>query len=353
MNISLVAAYEYPEQLNIVISSRNKFGDIVYCRYFDKYKQELGQAFRSVVFPEFNVHCLRRNGAKFMSLTDTPTAEYEFPVPIIDRTQNEVEHFFSVCVAPIYGKEPKWILLAEFIEHYKLQGATHFYVYSKYIDEYSRILLDDYVRTGDAEAIILHDRFERADDRWQAVELQDCLLRARRHSRWIALIDLDERLVLTGLSGTIYDYLKNISDPKIGAIRFRQRWILRNQSSPERYCSQEQVSKWMPTRRYHNTSHVDPLDSPSKCIIDPEKVLVMDVHSVRKFFDDYRAYSLEINEGIIRHYRDIISGNWGDKNLQKVKKKGDFSMTDYPKQFESDLLENVNKRLEYVYGSPL
>ncbi|ETN82498.1 hypothetical protein NECAME_07944 [Necator americanus] len=172
MNISLVAAYEYPEQLNIVISSRNKFGDIVYCRYFDKYKQELGQAFRSVVFPEFNVHCLRRNGAKFMSLTDTPTAEYEFPVPIIDRTQNEVEHFFSVCVAPIYGKEPKWILLAEFIEHYKLQGATHFYVYSKYIDEYSRILLDDYVRTGDAEAIILHDRFERADDRWQAVELQ-------------------------------------------------------------------------------------------------------------------------------------------------------------------------------------
>ncbi|KAK6046995.1 hypothetical protein COOONC_15502, partial [Cooperia oncophora] len=184
---------------------------------------------------------------------------------------SEPKYFFSVCVAPVFGTEPKWLLLAELIEHYKLQGASYFYVYSKHIDEYSRILLDDYIRTGEAEAVILHDRFQRPDDRWQGVQLQDCLLRARRHSQWIAFIDLDERLVMTDYPGTIYDYLKNISNPKIGAIQFRQRWILKNDSLPERYEDAEQVSTWMPTRRYHNTSHVGPPGHTTKCIVDPEK----------------------------------------------------------------------------------
>ncbi|VDM83231.1 unnamed protein product, partial [Strongylus vulgaris] len=146
------------------------------------------------------------------------------------------------------------------------------YVYSKYIDEYSRILLDDYIRTGEIEAIILHDRFTREDDRWQSVQLQDCLLRARRHSRWIAFIDLDERLTLTNVEGTIYDYLKNVSDPSFGGIQFRQRWILKNESLPERYADENQVEQYMPTRRYHNTSHVGPPGHTTKCIIDPEKV---------------------------------------------------------------------------------
>lgn len=34
---------------------------------------------------------------------------------------SEPTHFFSVCLAPIYGTEPKWLLLAELVEHYKLQ----------------------------------------------------------------------------------------------------------------------------------------------------------------------------------------------------------------------------------------
>ncbi|VDM79227.1 unnamed protein product [Strongylus vulgaris] len=195
---------------------------MVYCRYFDRNRSELRKAFKSVVFPEYNVHCLRRDGAAFMSLSDTPSGPYEFPVPIIDRTQaagvSEPDHFFSVCVAPIYGNESKWILLAELIEHYKLQ---------------------------------------------------DCLLRARRHSRWIAFIDLDERLTLTNVAGIIYDYLKNISDPSFGGIQFRQRWILKNESSPERYANEDQV-------------------------------LIMNVHFVTKFLKGYRMYRLKPEEGVVR-----------------------------------------------------
>ncbi|KAL6737390.1 hypothetical protein Aduo_011037 [Ancylostoma duodenale] len=352
-NISLVAAYEYPEQVNVMMTSRDKYGDVVYCRYIDKSGSELGDPFKSVVFPEYNVHCLRREDAAFMSLSDSPTAEYEFPVPIIDRTQSEQKHFFSVCVAPIYGNESKWLLLTELIEHYKLQGATYFYVYSKYIDEYSRILLDDYVRTGEAETIVLHDRFERKDDRWQSVQLQDCLLRARRHSRWIAFIDLDERLTLTDVDGTIHDYLRNISEssPQFGSIQFRQRWILKNESAPNLYVGDDQVSLWMPTRRYHNTSHVGPPGHTTKCIVDPKKVLIMNVHTVAKFFDGYQQYAMKPEEGVVRHYRDVVAGDWGKWWLKSVEAMGNFSMTDYPEQLASKLMENVQKRLQYVYGT--
>ncbi|RCN27282.1 hypothetical protein ANCCAN_26985, partial [Ancylostoma caninum] len=210
MNISLMSAYEFPEQLNVMITSCNKYGDEIYCRYFDKSMREVGEPFKSVVFPAYTVHCLRRDGVQFMSLSDTPTGEYEYPVPITDRTQPEPTHFFSVCLAPMYGTEPKWLLLAELVEHYKLQGATYFYIYFKYIDEYSRLLVDDYVRTGEAEAIVLHDRFQRVDDFWQPLELQ-------------------------------------------AQIFF------------------ETVAEWMPTWRYHNTSHVGPPGHTAKCIVDPKK----------------------------------------------------------------------------------
>ncbi|KHJ88087.1 hypothetical protein OESDEN_12123 [Oesophagostomum dentatum] len=145
--------------------------------------KEIGQPFQSVVFPEFTIHCLRREGAKFITVSNEAKGDYEYPVPIIDRTQDEPPHFFGVCIAPFYGTEPKWLQIAEFIEHYKIQ-----------------------------------------------------------------------------------------------------------------------VDEWMPTRRWHNTSHVGPVGHTVKCIIDPKKVLIMDIHRVTSFynFDEYRTYGLKPEEGVVR-----------------------------------------------------
>lgn len=37
----------------------------------------------------------------------------------------------------MYGNETKWLLLVELIEHYKLQGVEHFYLYLKHLDAYT------------------------------------------------------------------------------------------------------------------------------------------------------------------------------------------------------------------------
>ncbi|VDK57546.1 unnamed protein product [Cylicostephanus goldi] len=82
---------------------------------------DIGRPFMSLVFPEYTVMCLRREGARFISLSDTANGQYDYPVPIMDRTRYEPAHFFSICLAPIYGPEPKWLQLAELVEHYKIQ----------------------------------------------------------------------------------------------------------------------------------------------------------------------------------------------------------------------------------------
>uniref|UniRef100_A0A0K0D6G4 Glycosyltransferase family 92 protein n=1 Tax=Angiostrongylus cantonensis TaxID=6313 RepID=A0A0K0D6G4_ANGCA len=152
-------------------------------------------------------------------------------------------HYFSACLAPLYGTEPKWLLLSEFLEHHKIQGVTYFYIYINNLDQYSRTLIDDYVRSGEAEVVILRDHSERDDKQWQLPELQECLTRARGHSQWVAMIDLDERLTPTEFSGTLLDYLQNISDPTIAELSFRQQWILRYEKAPEKYANERQVSK--------------------------------------------------------------------------------------------------------------
>ena len=55
-------------------------------------------------------------------------------------------HEVSVCVGPIYGSESKWLEVAEFIEHYKLIGVRYFYFTVFNMNEYSRKIIDEYLR---------------------------------------------------------------------------------------------------------------------------------------------------------------------------------------------------------------
>lgn len=50
---------------------------------------------------------------------------------------SEPKFGLSVCLSPIFGEQSSWLLLTELIEHYKLYGVQHFYLYVQAIDEYS------------------------------------------------------------------------------------------------------------------------------------------------------------------------------------------------------------------------
>ncbi|KIH57791.1 hypothetical protein ANCDUO_12014 [Ancylostoma duodenale] len=64
----------------------------------------------------------------------------------------------------MYGNERKWLLLAELIEHNKLQGVEYFYLYVKDMDYYTSKLIKHYVRSGLAEVIHFHNAEDRPEN---------------------------------------------------------------------------------------------------------------------------------------------------------------------------------------------
>ncbi|EPB77539.1 hypothetical protein ANCCEY_03381 [Ancylostoma ceylanicum] len=143
------------------------YGEEVYCRYFDKNRIEIEPPVKSVVYPEFVVYCCNNAHASYMSITESVDEEVMQLVSTLNRTVNNPEYILSLCLSPLYGTESKWLLLAELIEHYKLQGVEHFYVYIKDIDAYSQKLIHDYVKSGDVETIYFSNKQHRMGKDWQ------------------------------------------------------------------------------------------------------------------------------------------------------------------------------------------
>ncbi|CAD6191375.1 unnamed protein product [Caenorhabditis auriculariae] len=347
--LRLHAAYRTRRHYAVQITSLNLFGQQVYCRYYDCKRNELGKPQKSLVFPETTVYCPKRRGAVYMSLSKTETDNPENAVPLIDRTMIEPQHFLTVCMAPIYGDEIKWIQIAEFIEHYKLQGATFFYVYLIEIDNYSRVILEDYERRGEIEIVNMYDGYNRTNRYWHMVQIHDCLQRNRHISKWTAFVDLDERLFNFGM--TIHSFLNNeVKNNTIASVQYRQRWIMKTEDSPAKFVDEAETIRWMPTVRYTNTSAVGPKGHTAKCIVRPEKIGAMFIHWPFAMYPGYSQWQIKPEEGVVRHYRDIRSGDWGKKWLGGVAKFGNFSDTFVEESYLRKLNRAVVDRVSEVYG---
>lgn len=351
-NLSLLGAYAFPDYMAVTITSQNLYAKKVYCRYFDCQHRELLPAYESVVFPESTVYCLRRAGAEFVSLTHELDQEPQYPIPVMNRAMKEPIHNFSVCMAPLYGDEPKWLQIVEFVEHYKLQGATMVYVYVADVDPYSRIILDDYVRTGDIELIIMHDRYEKPDWLFHMVEILDCHQRAKFHSRWVAFVDVDERMHMTDWKTKISDYLQTVTDPTIASIKWQLRWIQKSGETPDRYYNESHLLSEMVFLKYRMTSGIGAPGHSVKCINRPERIAAGFIHYPAAIYKGYRLVDMKPDMGIIRHYRNVHIRRFGGDWVSGLGKKyGGYSETRYGGDFEKLMIDAVMKRTKFVYDT--
>ncbi|VDO85176.1 unnamed protein product [Heligmosomoides polygyrus] len=160
-------------------------------------------AVKSEVFPEFTVYCCARHGAYYMSLTNTEKEEINETVSITDRRIDKPKYTLSLCVKPMYGMNSKFILFTEYIEHYKLQGVQHFYIYVK-------DLIKHYVKNGEAEVVYFRKEQDRPSIEWHLVGTQDCIHRSRHHSAYTIYADMDERILPTTSNTTLVAYVKYV-----------------------------------------------------------------------------------------------------------------------------------------------
>ncbi|CAI2352911.1 unnamed protein product [Caenorhabditis sp. 36 PRJEB53466] len=358
--IKILSAYAYKDHFSAVIATPKKIGNTVFCRYLGPDGQEVADPVESTVYPFFVVYCSRRSNTTWLGITNDKSEEVneENSANLLRRKFKEYQHNVSFCLAPVYGKEPKWLHFVELVEHYKLQGITHFFIYIREIGDYDKKIIASYVASGEVEVIEVPGTVNDVIAQ-QLMGVADCLLRSRTFSKWSIFADIDERLIMTDDRMTIDGFFRNLSDESIGSVAFPQRWIMKREHIPEQFTNDAQIVEKMPTRAWHETTSAALKGHPvcheqvscwAKNVVHNEKAVRMLVHEVTDFYPGFQELFLDPSIGYIRHYRDVEMQSWEQNNVANLKKFGPFSNTSYPASIGSKLLKNVLDRVHRVYN---
>ncbi|UMM31771.1 hypothetical protein L5515_005835 [Caenorhabditis briggsae] len=347
-SFALLGAFVYTDQIIVTLTAENQFNNTVYCRYYDCRRREIPDQFESVVNPESTVFCARRPGAKYISISKNLEEVPEYSIPIVPRIQKP-PHYFTVCMATLYGDEPKFLQIVDFIEYYKLQGATFFHIYLRNVTDYDRVLLDDYVRTGDIEIIKMHDHHWRDDFMWHNAQINDCHHRNKYFSKWTSVIDVDERMEMRSDSyKTITSFLDSVTDPNIVNLHFKVQWIIKTDNTPARYENEKQLIEEMVFHKYQNLSQVGSFWNQPKCIIRPEKIGIMTIHAPLATYSGMRRSLVNESIGVVRHYRNVQQRVFAGA-LDRMMIHAPFSISPIAQWIDNLLTETILKRVKWVY----
>ncbi|CAB3397038.1 unnamed protein product [Caenorhabditis bovis] len=328
------AAYAYKDHIAVTMTNENSYGKQMFCRYFDCMQREIGDPFESSVFPESTVFCAHRVGAEFITLTMTiDKSDYEQPVRIKPRI--EQEHFFTVCLASLYGDEPKFIQISDFVEYYKLQGASFIHLYLRNVTKYDRRMLDSYARSGNIEVIQMHDNDWRPDFEWHNAQINDCHFRSKVFSKWTAFLDIDEKIeMLTPKYRRVIDYLKSITDPDISELMFRLRWVQKTADDPPKYINDEQMAENLIYRKFNMTS---------------TKVMSVSLQPKARY-KNTRTIIVNSKIALIRHYRNLKLRSFSPLALERINSHGPYVPTRIAPWLDEGLTKNILGRMRFVYG---
>ncbi|EPB67905.1 hypothetical protein ANCCEY_13006 [Ancylostoma ceylanicum] len=265
----------------------------------------------------------------------------------IEPTHTGEQHFFSVCMAPLWGNAPKWLMLIEFIEYYLLQGAEHFIIYKQHVDELTMTVLNKYVQEGIVDVVEVNEAtncLKRHRCRHE-MQLQDCVFRSRDRSKWVAMVDLDERISVNS-SNTLKHYIRSVGEATFGELRFRCRWVLRYAEIPADPDAWRKEGARIPMAIWHNTSHVAPLNHTTKSIIRPEMVEGMGVHQVLRFTPPATVFLVPPEEAVVRHYRNVQG--WG-YFLKEAEGFGSFERTEVARDVIQPLQAHVFQEVDRLF----
>ncbi|KAF1757348.1 hypothetical protein GCK72_013803 [Caenorhabditis remanei] len=343
--LRLLTAFLYEEYIVITHTAQNPkgVGRVAYCHYYDCNRNELpGTRFESFVFPMTAVHCPRRAGVKYVSLSfensDPPKEE---PIPLLNRIFEYPPHEIGVCVGQIYGEEKKWLEIIEYVEHHKLMGATMFYFTILEMDEYSKRTIEDYQRLGEIEATFVNTEYEKINWLFHMIQVHECFFRSKFHSKWVIGIDIDERLVMTQMP--LMSYLRQQS-PDTCEINFGSRRIQKLYDDPEKYISTNQTRSSLSFYKYNQTT--THRWGAFKSIFKPAKVHAIHFHWTVQQHDGCRIKTAKRQEGYIRHYRTTDSSSLAGSWVSIFKP---YTTTQMDSEFSKQLEVRVIKRVEYLY----
>lgn len=110
-------------------------------------------------------------------------------------TQVEARFQYKVSATAIFKNEARF--LREWIEYHRLIGVEHFYLYNNNSDDDFMPILDPYITAGIVDFIDWPETYETIPE-WTIIQCsayEDAIKRAKKESKWLAILDIDEYIV--------------------------------------------------------------------------------------------------------------------------------------------------------------
>ncbi|VDN95381.1 unnamed protein product [Brugia pahangi] len=257
------------------------------------------------------------------------------PLQLLPRKYQDTLH---VCVPPLYWYW-NYVAFIQFIEIWRKQGATMFYIYYVSVNRHMMDILKIYEKVGIIRLIRwqMLPRSKLTDpNRWiyrfgHTLSMNDCLHSS--FAKYVALVDIDEFIIPN--SGTLLPFLRkmhNLNDTagsfvfEHARVRF-QGWILFKLQRKFDFA-------WLKNAEFQIQ------EGPSKTIFMPERVQILVTHKVREFFKPYKSFKINTNDGLLYHARS----NWIFTSLND----SIFHPTDIFRKYITDLNNQYQKMIAQV-----
>lgn len=126
------------------------------------------------------------------------------PKMLIEGVNEEAcEYYLSICA--IFQNEARWF--KEWLEFHRLVGVEHFYLYNNNSTDHYREILEPYIAQGVVDLIEWPTSEEEGVTHTQYQVYNHCIGQCVGHTRWLAVIDLDEFLAPV-VTSDLPSYLK-------------------------------------------------------------------------------------------------------------------------------------------------
>ena len=174
-----------------------------------------------------------------------------------DLKRNTTEPSVGLAVCAIAKDEGDYF--KEWIDWHIAMGVERFYIYDNGSTDNTREILEPYIQSGVVEYIPFPGY------RMQLAAYDDCLLRHRYDTRWIAFIDLDE-FIVPQKNSTIPEFLREIEE----AAAVEINWLIYGSSMLTEKDNRPVMERFV---RHSLPSHL--LNRHVKSIVNPRKVYGM------------------------------------------------------------------------------
>ena len=226
----------------------------------------------------------------------------------MDQLFAQSKPILSVCVGPLQANYSDVLRVVEFVEMYRIMGATHFYFY--HMDCTADVLrvLNYYRDQGLAEILDWNLKDLEEDIHYFGIVAQynDCVYRANvvDNYRYAAIVDFDE-ILIPFKHNSLSQFLRQCDEGLTSAFVFRNVFFY-NKDSEDRFSVPEKtINRRLYTQtKIRRNMEILPAYTRSKCIVNTRAIVEMGNHKVWVNAPGYADHVVHPSVALLFHYRD-------------------------------------------------